>query len=845
MRRLYVLRGVVFALSCVALSSVALAQDDVDGVPSGQLGPAPFVTDPRVLAPTHGVPVRAALGGVDSTNRQAVVDFHNAVYVPALAVANGWTGNTAGCVAGTTSPAYANATLDMVNYFRAMTGLPAVVTHEAIKDGKAQKAALLMSANNRLSHTLEGFTACMDAPGVNPDAREAAGKSNLALGLAGPNAITVYISDYGTNNSPLGHRRWILYPPQVEMGTGSTRNANDLWVIGAFGTRPSSPEFVAWPPAGYVPFRVAYPRWSFSVNRTGGADFANATVSMTRSGTPVAVVVISRTNNGYGDNTIAWEPAGLNFTTGMADQPITVNVQNVRVAGVARSYTYTVTVFDPAVADETDADEDGLPDSWEISYGLDPSSASGGDGASADPDLDGLTNAQERAAGTHPRGFFTRYLAEGAVSALFETRLALANPGATAALVNVRYLVADGAPRNVSRAVPSMSRRTVFPLDTLGAGTVAFSTVVESDQPVVVDRTMSWNSTSRYGAHAETSIAGPATTWYLAEGSTNGFSLFYLLQNPNDVAASVRVRYLLGSGAPLEKTYALEPSSRTNIWVNEEEFPGLGKALARADVSAVFESLDGRPIIVERAMYLDAFGQQFGAGHGSAAVTAPATEWFLAEGATGPFFDLFVLMANPGPADAQVDATYLLPDGSTLTVPHTVAANTRSNIWVDIEDERLANTAVSTTIRSTNGQPIIVERAMWWPDGHWYGAHNSAGATVTGTKWALAEGEVGGVPDRDTYLLVANTSAWAATVAVKVLCEDGTVLQQTFPVGARSRFNVDVRHDFPEAVGKRFASIVESLGATPAQVVVEQAMYWDALGQAWAAGTNTLATRLR
>ena len=38
------------------------------------------------------------------------------------------------------------------------------------------------------------------------------------------------------------------------------------------------------------------------------------------------------------------------------------------------------------------------------------------------------------------------------------------------------------------------------------------------------------------------------------------------------------------------------------------------------------------------------------------AVTAPATRWFLAEGATGSFFDLYVLIANPGPTDALVEA---------------------------------------------------------------------------------------------------------------------------------------------------------------------------------------------
>jgi hypothetical protein len=64
-------------------------------------------------------------------------------------------------------------------------------------------------------------------------------------------------------------------------------------------------------------------------------------------------------------------------------------------------------------------------------------------------------------------------------------------------------------------------------------------------------------------------------------------------------------------------------------------------------VSGVIAST--QPIIVERAMYLDRPGQPFAAGHESAAVTAPSTNWFLAEGATGSFFEMFVLIANPNP----------------------------------------------------------------------------------------------------------------------------------------------------------------------------------------------------
>ena len=232
--------------------------------------------------------------------------------------------------------------------------------------------------------------------------------------------------------------------------------------------------------------------------------------------------------------------------------------------------------------------------------------------------------------------------------------------------------------------VPARTRVTVDPKTIAGMAKAEFSTKVESDQPLVVDRTLSWDVANGYGAHAETAVAAPALTWYLAEGATHsGFSLFYLLQNPNAAEAQVRVRFLRPSGAPLEKTYTLPPTSRNNIWVNEEDFPGLGKALAATDVSAVFECTNGQPIIVERALYLDLPGQMFGAGHESAGVTAPALEWFLAEGNTGPYFDLFVLIANPGNADAQVEATYLLPDGTVIVKTQTVAANSRFNIWVD------------------------------------------------------------------------------------------------------------------------------------------------------------------
>jgi hypothetical protein len=350
---------------------------------------------------------------------------------------------------------------------------------------------------------------------------------------------------------------------------------------------------------------------------------------------------------------------------------------------------------------------------------------------------------------------------------------------------------------------------------------------------------MTWDATG-YGSHAETSVAAPVTTWYLAEGATHsGFSLFYLVQNPNPTAADLEVTYLMPVGDPLTKTYTVGPASRFNIWVNADD-----PRLASTDVSAVLTA--SLPIIVERAMYLDRAGQTFAAGAESVGVTTPSTEWFLAEGATGTFFDLFILIANPSDVDAQVQATYLLPNGSLLVRSYTVAANTRFNIWVDTEDSTLADTAVSTIVTSTNGVPIIVERSMWWPGptaATWMEAHNSAGLTTTGRRWALAEGEVGGPRSIETYILIANRGE-ADTATVTLLYEDGTSDSRTVALPASSRTNVPVAAEFPGAAGRRFGAIVEAAGAD-AQIVVERAMYSSARGVGWAAGTNAVATKLQ
>lgn len=439
-------------------------------------------------------------------------------------------------------------------------------------------------------------------------------------------------------------------------------------------------------------------------------------------------------------------------------------------------------------------------------------------------------------------GAFARYLAEGSTGALFDTQIALFNATGTPATATLTFQKPDGSTLVETVPLDGVQRRTVIPESLPGLENTAFSTVVASDQPIAVDRTMTWDD-ARYGSHAETGIVQPLTRWFLAEGATTaGFELFYLVQNANPTPANVQVRYLLTSGAPITKAYVVPANSRFNIWVNLED-----ALLADAEVSADVTS--DLPIIVERAMYRTVNGQTFGMGHEGAGVPQASMQWYFAEGATGPFFDLFFLIANPTDDVAQVEATYLKPDGSTVVKVYTVAPNSRFNIWVDFEDPALASTAVGTTFRATNGVAVVVERAMWWAGdvSRWVEGHNTAGATRTGEKWALAEGEVSGAPFfTDTFILVANTGPTAGTVRVTLVFEDGTApLSRDLPIPASARLNVMVSAEFPEAVGKRFGTIVESVGPTRLPLVVERAMYNSSGGVDFAAGTAALGARLR
>ena len=316
----------------------------------------------------------------------------------------------------------------------------------------------------------------------------------------------------------------------------------------------------------------------------------------------------------------------------------------------------------------------------------------------------------------------TWYLAEGFTGGSFDTYILIQNPSDSQATVDITYMVQNGENIEKQYTIDPNSRFTVTAEDDVGRN-VSFSTQLDSDQPLIVERAMYWDAGgfNWAGGHNTVGTTSPASTWYLAEGFTGGsFDTYILIQNPNETAVSVDVTYMVQNGENITEQYQVEANSRYTITAALDV--GRNKSF-----STKVET--DQPIIVERAMYWDAGGKHWAGGHDTTGTTSPANTWYLAEGFTGGSFDTYALIQNPNESSAVVDVTYMIDGSENITEQYLIEQNTRYTI--DTSDDLDGERAFSTEIDSD--QPIIVERAMYWDAGgkHWAGGHNSGGYAVT------------------------------------------------------------------------------------------------------------------
>ncbi|MFO0726540.1 MAG: CAP domain-containing protein [Myxococcota bacterium] len=278
-------------------------------------------------------PQRAQVIG-KTPDPSSTIDVCKAYNKLSTAAEGPFAGNIQSCAPGAVDPGSAASALLKMNTYRSFLGLPAVSADAAL-NAKAQACALMMDANDALSHMPPANWRC-----YSPEGAQGAGSSNISTGPI-VESIDGFMLDPG-NETTIGHRRWILSNGLRTVGFGSAPGGSCLWIIHPMsGDR----DFSAWPPPGPFPSGLLSDRFS-RLDQTGWTiqsdvlDLAGATVSIHSDG---ADLPIDQTDllPGYGSGSaIKMTPKGWSSTIGKK--------YTVRVEGLPMALEYTVEIVDCA-----------------------------------------------------------------------------------------------------------------------------------------------------------------------------------------------------------------------------------------------------------------------------------------------------------------------------------------------------------------------------------------------------------------------------------------------------------------------------------------------------------------
>lgn len=419
------------------------------------------------------------------------------------------------------------------------------------------------------------------------------------------------------------------------------------------------------------------------------------------------------------------------------------------------------------------------------------------------------------------------YLAEGCTSG-FDEYVLIENPNSSSVTCDVTFMQDDGTTSVISnKQVGATTRSTIRVNDYVQDKPLSVKVESTNGVGLIVERAMYWpmqypatepvNVNNWTGGHNSCGVTQTATTWYLAEGCTNGFDEWISIQNPNSSSAACNVTFMKTDSTTVIKSITVVANGRATIWVNDE--------VPNADISTKVESINNLGIIAERAMY---WPMKYGTGvtewmggHNSTGVAQPNVIWYLAEGCTDGF-DEYISIQNPNSSAATCQITFMRSDGTTVVFDQTIGDTTRATIRVN---EHVQNDSLSTKIESTNGVGVIAERMMYWPmqypaagdPANWTGGHGACGVTSTATKWYLAEGCTNGF---DEYISIQNPNSSTATCQVTFLKSDGTTTVITRDVGSTSRSTIRVNDYLQDSV----STVVESTNSVG--IIVERVMYW-------------------
>ncbi|MBN2169245.1 MAG: IPT/TIG domain-containing protein [Actinobacteria bacterium] len=195
------------------------------------------------------------------------------------------------------------------------------------------------------------------------------------------------------------------------------------------------------------------------------------------------------------------------------------------------------------------------------------------------------------------------YLAEGTTAWGFTTYVMVQNPNDTEAQVNMTYMTDSGPVQSDPMTMPANSRRTIKVNDVLHEAD--FSTRLQSDKPIVAERSMYWGEGTSLGeaCHGTIGMSTPHAMFYFPDGqSSDGRETYILVQNPNNQDVEVEVTFLTPYGVE-NKTVTRTIAANSRSTFNMAETVESERA-----ATVVTSKTEGLKINAERSMYWNSRG---------------------------------------------------------------------------------------------------------------------------------------------------------------------------------------------------------------------------------------------
>jgi len=428
------------------------------------------------------------------------------------------------------------------------------------------------------------------------------------------------------------------------------------------------------------------------------------------------------------------------------------------------------------------------------------------------------------------------YFAEGYTGTNFMEWLCLGNPGDEFVDVDVTYLFKDGTTQEENYGVPARSRVTLSVNSEAGQGREV-SIKCTSGAPFVAERPMYFDYTGAgehwTGGHDAVGATSPSEVWYFAEGYTGpGFDEYICVLNPGDDPASLTLRFQTqGAGEIVKDGLAVPAHSRETFNAN---------ALLGGTYETSLKLESSVPVVAERPMYFDYLGagtpKHWTGGHCVMGATSLASEYFFAEGYTGPGFDEYLTIQNPHGTEITVSAFFQLGMGDPVQASYSVPARGRKTVFINSPEGVGEGKEVS--VRLTCPETFLAERPMYFDysgmGGHaWTGGHCVIGAATSAQTWFFAEGYTGS--GFEEWICIQNPGTSDADVTITYYPSGAAPIEkQPFTIAANSRRSIYVNDPANAGPGLAISAVV----ATDQPVICERPMYFDYNG--WTGGHDVV-----